>query len=169
MKRILIVAISAGVLSACSANAKAPDVSSNIRQSLEQSGLKDVSVSQDRDKGVVTLGGHVQTDAEKSQAESIAKGLAGGQVVADQIIVEPPGNESDAKDMANALDTAIEQNIKARYLETHISDAVKYSSKAGSVTLTGTVDSEATKTQAATVASQVPNVKQVINELKVKR
>jgi osmotically-inducible protein OsmY len=31
-----------------------------------------VSVSQDRDKGVVTLGGHVAADGDKSQAESIA-------------------------------------------------------------------------------------------------
>ena len=50
-------------LSACTRSAeKAPDVSSAIRQSLDQAGLKDVSVSQDRDKGVVTLGGHVATD-----------------------------------------------------------------------------------------------------------
>lgn len=34
---------------------KSPDVSSAVRQSLEQAGLNDVSVDQDRDKGVVTL------------------------------------------------------------------------------------------------------------------
>ncbi|MBK5295295.1 MAG: hypothetical protein JJE04_26910 [Acidobacteriia bacterium] len=31
----------------------------SIRSSLDQAGFKDVSVKQDRDKGVVTLGGHV--------------------------------------------------------------------------------------------------------------
>src|ERR1019366_2426256 len=36
---------------------KSPDVSDSIRKSLDQAGLKDVSVSQDRDKGIVTLGG----------------------------------------------------------------------------------------------------------------
>ncbi len=144
-------------------------MSSSIRQSLDQGGFKDVSVSQDRDKGVVTLSGHVASDADKAQAESIAKGLAGGQIVADQIVVTPPGNESDAKDMTAALDSAIEQNIKAKFLEEHISDVVKYSSKAGSVRLTGMVDSAATKRQAATIVSQVPNVKEVINELQVKK
>ena len=49
------------------------------RKSLDQANLKEVSVSQDRDKGVVTLGGRVATDGDKSQAESLAKSIAGGQ------------------------------------------------------------------------------------------
>ena len=52
--------------------------------------------AKDRDKGVVTLGGHVATDSGKSQAESIARSIAGSQVVANQIAVLP-GVESDAK------------------------------------------------------------------------
>src|SRR5215467_13127173 len=74
--------------------AKAPDVKDNIKQGLEQAGLKDVSVSQDRDKGVVTLAGTVANDADKSQAESIARAAATGQVIANQIAVRPPGEES---------------------------------------------------------------------------
>ena len=35
--------------------AKAPDVKDSVKQGLEQAGLRDVDVSQDRDKGVVTL------------------------------------------------------------------------------------------------------------------
>src|ERR1019366_551882 len=76
---------------------KSPDVSDSIRKSLDQAGLKDVSVSQDRDKGIVTLGGHVAADADKAQAESIAKSIAGGQVVANEIAVRPPGLEREAK------------------------------------------------------------------------
>ena len=46
-----------GVLVGCDKMAtQSPDVSDSIRKSLDQAGLKDVSVSQDRDKGVVTLG-----------------------------------------------------------------------------------------------------------------
>jgi starvation-inducible outer membrane lipoprotein len=48
-----------------------PEVSDGIRKSLDQASLKDVSVSQDRDKGVVTLGGHVAAEGDKSQAEAI--------------------------------------------------------------------------------------------------
>jgi hypothetical protein len=47
---------------------KSPDVSDAIRKSLDQAGLKDVSVAQDREKGVVTLAGHVAAEGDKSQA-----------------------------------------------------------------------------------------------------
>jgi osmotically-inducible protein OsmY len=76
-------------LAGCSGTAKSPDVSDGIRRSLDQAGLKDVSVSQDRDKGVVTLDGHVPSDGDKSQPESIAKSMAGAQVVSNQIGVIP--------------------------------------------------------------------------------
>ena len=62
-----------GTLAGCSATPKSPDIVDPVRQSLDQAGLKDVSVSQDRDKGVVTLGGHVASDADKAQAETLTK------------------------------------------------------------------------------------------------
>jgi len=70
-----------GILAGCSQTpTQSPDVSDALRKSLDQAGLKDVSVAQDREKGVVTLAGHVAAEGEKSQAESIAKSIAGGQV-----------------------------------------------------------------------------------------
>ena len=66
-----------GALAGCSTTSrKSADISGSIRTSLDQAGLKDVSVTQDRDKGVVTLGGHVAADADKSNAESIARSAA---------------------------------------------------------------------------------------------
>src|ERR1039457_1247004 len=90
-----------------------PDVSDSVRKSLDQAGLKDVSVSQDRDKGVVTLGGHVAADADKLQAESIAKSIASGQVVANQIAITPLGVESKAKAINSDLDKGIKNNLDA--------------------------------------------------------
>src|ERR1700722_7538604 len=84
-------------LSGCSSKTESPDVTSPIRQALGSAGIKDVSVSQDRDKGVVTLGGHVPEDQQKSQAQSIATSLAQGQVVANEIAVVPPGVAGEAK------------------------------------------------------------------------
>ena len=44
-----------GILAGCSQTpTQSPDVSDAIRKSLDQAGLKDVSVAQDREKGVVT-------------------------------------------------------------------------------------------------------------------
>jgi hyperosmotically inducible protein len=166
----LLVLLVVGTLVGCSGTGtKSPDVSDNIRKSLDQAGLKDVSVSQDRDKGVVTLGGHVAADADKSQAESIAKSIATGQVVANQIAVMPPGRESDAKTVDSDLDKGIEKNLDAALIQNKLHDNVKYEVKSGVVTLTGEVNSQSKRDHAEKVAMGVPNVKQVVNDLQVKK
>jgi osmotically-inducible protein OsmY len=143
-------------------------VSDSIRKSLDQSGLKDVSVSQDRDKGVVTLGGHVAADADKAQAESIANSIAAGQVVADQIAVMPPGGESAAKDVNSDLDKGIVNNLHAALIQNKLQKVVKYDVKNGVVTLNGEVNSQSKRGLAEQIASSVPNVKQVVNDLQIK-
>ncbi|MGA2430465.1 MAG: BON domain-containing protein [Candidatus Acidiferrum sp.] len=158
----------AGALAGCSDTNKSPDVADNIRKSLDQAGYKDVSVSQDRDKGVVTLTGTVPTDSDKAQAESIAKSGAGSQVVADQVAVRPPGDESDAKTVDSDMDKAIEKNLDAVLVKNKMKRDVKYDVKNGVVTLTGDVRSQSRRAQVEKLASTVPNVKQVVNELEVK-
>src|ERR1700693_5158896 len=165
----LLSVVLVGALVGCSTTStKSADVSDGIRKSLDQANLKDVSVSQDRDKGVVTLGGHVAADGDKSQAESIAKSVAGDQVVSNQIAVIPPASASDAKKVNSDLDQAIEKNVDAALIQGGIKRGVKYDVKSGVVTLTGEVRSETLRTQIQTVASTVPNVQQVVNELQVK-
>src|SRR5450432_2308208 len=123
----LLALLAVGTLAGCSTEStKAPDVSGSIRTSLDQSGLKDVSVTQDRDKGVVTLGGHVAADGDKSQAESIARSIAGAQVVSNQIAVIPPGVESEAKTVNSELDKAIEHNLDAALIQEKLHESVKY-------------------------------------------
>lgn len=158
-----------GILAGCSTTStKSADVSDSIRKSLDQAGFKDVSSSQDRDKGVVTLSGHVRVDADKLQAESIAKSIAIGQVVSNQIAVVPVGAESDAKAVNSDLDKGIEKNLDAALIEAKLHDNVKYDVKNHVVTLTGDVDSQSKRSLAARVASSVPNVQQVVNELQIK-
>jgi hyperosmotically inducible periplasmic protein len=152
----------------CSSTPKSPAVSDNIRKSLDQANLKDVSVSQDRDKGVVTLGGHVANDGDKSQAESIAKSLAGGQVVADEIAVIPAAAASETKQVNSDLDKAVAKNLDAALIQNRLHKNVKYAVKNGVVTLTGDVNSQTRRDQATSVASAVPNVQQVVNELQIK-
>jgi hyperosmotically inducible periplasmic protein len=135
---------------------------------LTKAGFKDVTARQDRDKGVVTLGGHVAADGDKSQAESIARSFAGGQVVADEIAVIPPGAEGEARKVNTDLDKGIESNLDAALLAGRLHERVKYAAKNGVVTLTGDVDSEAKRGRAEQVAAAVPNVQQVVNELQVK-
>src|SRR5882757_5022928 len=160
--------VMAGAMLGCSDTNKSPDVSDNIRRSLDQAGYKDVSVSQDRDKGVVTLSGTVATDSDKAQVESIAKSGAGSQVVADQIAVRPPGNETDAKTVDSDMDKAIEKNLDAVLVKNKLDKHVSYDVKNGVVTLKGDAMSTARRAQVEKVASGVPNVKQVVNEIEVK-
>ena len=158
-----------GALVGCSTTStQSPDVSDGIRKSLDQANLKDVSVSQDRDKGVVTLGGHVAAEGDKLQAESIAKSIASGQVVSNQIALIPPGVENDAKAVNSDLDKGVEKNLDAALIQHKLHKSVKYGVKNGVVTLTGEVSSQSQRAQAERVASSVPNVKQVVNELQVK-
>ena len=161
--------LAVGILAGCSSTtAKSPDVSDNIRKSLDQAGFKDVSVSQDRDKGIVTLGGQVASENDKSQAESLARSLASTQVVADQIAVTPVGVEKEAKAVNSDLDDGIEKNLDAALIQNKMHDNVKYDVKSGVVTLTGEVTSQNNRELAEKVATSVPNVKQVVNDLQVK-
>jgi hyperosmotically inducible periplasmic protein len=147
---------------------KYPDVSAQIRNALDQAGLKDVGVHQDRDKGVVTLSGSAKSDTDRNQAESIAKSIASSEVVSDQIAVQPVGEESTAKQVNSDVDKGIEKNFDAVLVKHKLDHAVKYDVKNGVVTLTGKVNSESQRKSVEKMASGVPNVRQVVNELEVR-
>jgi osmotically-inducible protein OsmY len=151
----LLAMVVVGTLAGCSTSTRTADVSDSIRTSLDQAGFKDVSTSQDRDKGVVTLGGHVAAEGDKSHAESIARSLAGAQVVSNQIAVIPPGAESEAKSVNLDLDKGIESNLDAALIQQKLHESVKYAVKNHVVTLSGDVDSQAKRTRAEGVASAV--------------
>jgi hyperosmotically inducible protein len=165
----LLTLVAIGTTLACSTtSANSADVSDSIRKSLDQAGFKEVSVSQDRDKGIVTLGGQVASESDKSRAESLAKSFAGTQVVADQIAVIPVGAEKAAKAVNSDLDQGIESNLDAALIQNKMHDKVKYEVKSAVVTLTGEVNSEDMRSSAERVATAVPNVQQVVNALQVK-
>lgn len=156
----------AALLGGCAnRGSEAPDVSGNIRKSLQQSGLKNVSVAQDRMKGVVTLGGRVAADADKSRAESLARSLAGNQVVADEIAVIPDHDSGATKTMYSDLDKGIDNNLDAALIAGGFRSGISHSVKNGVVVLTGKVDTEDQRNQVEHIAASVPNTQQVVNEI----
>jgi osmotically-inducible protein OsmY len=163
----LLMLVAIGSMVGCKPSTKSPDVSDSIRKSLDQAGLKSVTVTQDTDKGIVTLGGQVASDNQKAQAESLAKSLAGAEVVADQIAVIPAGGEKDALAINSDLDQGIEKNLDAALIQNKIKGLVNFSVKNGVVTLTGEVASEDIRTTAEKAATGVPNVRQVVNAIEV--
>ncbi len=173
-KQFLIgsVAVLAGALAiaGCQDKAAHPDEKSAVTSSLNSNNLKDVSVSQDQEKGVMTLTGNVDTDDQKSQAAVLAKQAAPDYTIADEIGVRPPGAESQAKSVDSNLDNAIEDNYKAS-IKAHKNlddQSIDYSAKNGTLMLKGSVKTVAQKREAEKLAKEVPNVQQVVNEIEVK-
>jgi hyperosmotically inducible protein len=145
-----------------------------VNSALNSNHLGGINVSQDRDKGMMTLTGTVQDQGQKTQAESVAKQAAPSYTIADQIAVVPPTNAqttaAGTKDANADIDRAIEDNIKAALKEHRYfaNDDIDVTSTNGSVTLTGTAGQQFDKNKAEEFAKKVPNVQQVINEIAVK-
>jgi len=158
------------VLAACNNNPQHPDVKDAVDTAMTRNDLGVVKVSQDRDKGVLTLTGDVETPEKKAQAESVAKGAAPGYTVANEIGIRPIGTESQAKTVDSNLDDGIENNYKAAIkAHTELDDqSIHYDAKNGTLVLKGSVKTAAQKKEAAMLAKSVPNVKEVVNELEVK-
>lgn len=160
-----LIALTIAGLAGCTAN-MAPDVAGKVRDSMKQAGLKEVTVSQDRTKGVVTLGGNVATMDQKAQAGQIAQPIAGGQVVANEIAVVPTGDTA-AKTVYSDYDKGIEANLDGALAQSNIK-GITHSTKQGVVTLKGDLPTPDLRAEAEHIAAQVPNVQQVVNEISVK-
>jgi len=155
------------VIAGC--NKTHPDEKSAVTNSLNGNNLSAVSVSQDQDKGVMTLSGNVDNADAKSQAESLAKQAAPDYTIANEIGVRPP-EVANAGAVASNLDSAIEDNFKAaiKAHENLNDQSIHASAKNGTLVIKGSVKTAAQKKEVGTLAKQVPNVQQVVNELEVK-
>ena len=163
-------AILTAVLVVAGCKSAHPDEKSAVTTSLNNNNLSNVSVSQDRDKGVITLKGDVGTSDLKSQAENLAKQAAPDYMIANEIGVRPAGDESQAGAVSSNLDTAIEHNYKAM-LKGHKNlddQSISYSAKNGTLVLKGTVKTAQQKKEAESLAKHVPNVQRVVNEIEIK-
>ncbi len=169
--KTLTAASLAGVLmiGGCNNNPKYADSKDAVNNSLTQNHLGAIHVAQDRDKGVITLTGTVPTPDQKEQAESIAKTAAPTYTVADEIAVVPPDNADATKSALSDTDSAIEDSFKADLKKHRNLDdqSISVKSKNGAVVLTGSVKTAAQKREASAMARRLPNVQQVVNELKV--
>lgn len=173
MNKTLAIILALGLLaglSACSKQrASTPSVKENVERALDQAGLKQVEVNEDRDKGVVTLQGSVQSADQKAQAAEVAKPAAGGMVVANEISVEPQGMEGQARKIESNLDTGIEKDYRAAVIANHLDKQhISFTAKNGVLTLTGDVDTMQQREAAEQIGASTPNVSQVVNELQVK-
>jgi hyperosmotically inducible protein len=157
------------IVAGCNSKPSHPDEKSAVNNALKNNNLSAVDVSQDRDKGVMTLKGNVDSQDLKNQAENIAKQAAPDYTVADEIGVRPPG-ANEAGSVASNLDSAIEDNYKAM-IKSHAAlndQSIHASAKNGTLVLKGSVKTARQKKEAEDLAKKVPNVQQVVNEIEVK-
>ncbi len=101
----------------------------------------------------------MQTPGDESQAESIARTIAGAEVVSNQIAVISPVVD---------VDKGVESNLDVALIEARLHDSIHDVVWNGVVTLTGELDSQSKRRRAETVAAGVPNVLQVVNQVKIR-
>lgn len=82
------------------------------------------------------------TDDDKMRAESIARSIAGTEVVSNEIGVRPK-DDSTAKKVDSDLDSGIDKNLEAMLVQHRLNRDVKYDVTNGVVTLKGDVPSQA--------------------------
>jgi hyperosmotically inducible periplasmic protein len=144
--------------------------SDNVKKALEQADLKDVSVSDDTNKNTITLSGTLHSEEAKQRAAQVAHSAAPERQIANEISVQPVGRESQARAVASNLDDGIENDYKAALISSGLNkESIHYKAKNGVLVLTGTVKSDHDRQEAQQLASKVPNVHQVVNQLDVRR
>src|SRR5438445_1090902 len=161
----LLLALSIG----CSQHrANTPSEKKAVADALTQAGYDKISISEDRDKGVITLKGDIPTQADKEKAEGIARQTASNSVIANELLVT--GNDKGlAKEVSGDNDDAIKARFKEwvaanRLKNQHVSADVKN----GVLTLTGDVDTEAQRTAFEKQIAKIDGVTEVVNKLEVK-
>lgn len=142
----------------------------SVKTALEQADLKDVSVREDVDRNTISLGGTLHSDDAKARAGNVAQANAGPRIIANEISVEPVGNEGAARKIESNVDDGIESNFKAVLISKGLDKQhIRYDAKNGVLTLKGSVKSAPQRQEAQELAKNTPNVQQVVNEIKIER
>ena len=164
-----LAALSLALSVGCSKQrANNPSVKTNVSDSLKQAGFDKVNVSEDRDKGVVTLKGEVATQVDKANAEKVAQASAGNSVIANEILVTE-GDKGQAKKVSGDTDKAIEAQVKAMIDKELLNKQhIKYEAKNGVLTLTGDVDTPQLRASVEKDFAGIDGVTQVVNKLDIK-
>jgi osmotically-inducible protein OsmY len=139
--------------------------------------IKARNIDVDTRHGQVTLGGTVGSEAERRQAVAIARNTGGVKDVVDRLRVQG----SEARDTAGGrpadrgsqpldADAWTTTKVQAKYfIDSDLkSREINVGTRGGVVTLEGTVDTDAQRTEAEQIARETPGVTRVVNQLAVR-
>jgi hyperosmotically inducible protein len=118
-------------------------------------------------RGVVQLGGFVDSSQQKSRASEVARTVAGVKEVRNDLRV----SEADESVGRVVDDSAITAQVKTKLVADVPGDAYKINveTSGGVVQLTGFVDSSDVRGRAAEIARGVTGVREVRNDLEVRQ
>ena len=169
--RILLIVLGA-FLALASANCERRSAADSAITAIVKSELaadnetSSANINVDTKGGVVTLTGAVTTQANKEQAERIARNTEGVMRVINNITVEANGEHDSAIDDMTASDLGILSKIKTRYVAEGV-NGVKVEVSDGMVTLTGDVENAQIKGRAENIARATSGVKIVNNMIEI--
>ena len=123
-------------------------------------------------EGQVVLRGKVDSEEAKRAAEGVTAGLDGVKTVKNELQIVAPSTRDAVEERDEAITAHVKEYIAkdSRLMkDSRLKDAdINVQTNAGVVTLTGEVPDITTSAQASWTTSQVPGVKSVKNDLKVK-
>jgi hyperosmotically inducible periplasmic protein len=171
-KQQLMIVLGA-LLALASANCERRSVDDSAITAMVKSKLavdnetSSANINVDTKGGVVTLTGVVTIQANKEQAERMARNTEGVTRVINNITVETYGNHNAGEGAGmTASDLAILSRIKTRYVAEGVIGA-KVEVKDGVVTLTGNVENPQIRVRAENIARATSGVKDVNNMIEV--
>jgi osmotically-inducible protein OsmY len=150
---------------ACDRGPDEPDYQARVNDQLKTAKLDDkVKVDWKSDERILELSGEVERASDKTRAEELAQQVVGKAArVVNEVKVEGEDYER--------IDDGIEEQLNRMFEDRTEWDfdgrGVSFDSEQGVVTVTGTVESEATKQRISKSALAVNGVKDVVNNLDV--
>ena len=163
--KVLSVGISillVGAMAACNRGPDDATLAANVKAKLASDpALASVTVT--ASSGVVTLAGTVNKDADKSNAEQLAKSVEGVKSVTNNLTVKPPVINATPPPVSE--DTKLKTDVSAALAKYGIT-GVTVSVSGGEVTLTG--DIPRAKLQDAMKAANESHPKKVVNKMNIK-
>jgi osmotically-inducible protein OsmY len=163
--RALAVTMVAAALPIAAACDRQPDVKDQVVQRLEAANLSHVDVDWDNDARIAHLKGQVNSPDERHRAEQVATEAVGTSgTVLNELTVEGL-NENTADDMDGQIRDRLSEMVdrdpalKERNIDFDVNN--------GTVSVTGTVASEAEKQRVTELVQSAPGVTDFANRLEI--
>ncbi|MDN4502976.1 BON domain-containing protein [Alteromonadaceae bacterium BrNp21-10] len=137
---------------------------------LFNSNLNSFDINTDVKDGVVILTGKVDSNVDKALAEELVLSLDGVSDVDNSLtVMSANSSDQDSELMQDLKDSKVEAVVKTRLLfESEVSGLdIEVEVENGVVTLKGSVDTNAERDLAVTIAQNTNDVDKVINNLKL--